>query len=127
MGFLTSSSFQAHKFPYTPSVYYQCNVRLCIKHAGGCEDTPPVCGSGANGNALRRRRRKRQIIEANEERGFLYDDDRDDVRIEVHSGLYVQEAGDLDTARDFIDDPEDEFVRTLLCFFFNHIGTVRTT
>ena len=31
--------FQAHRFPYTSSVYYQCNVRLCIRHAGGCEDT----------------------------------------------------------------------------------------
>ena len=31
--------FQAHKFPYTSSVYYQCNVRLCIRHAGGCDDT----------------------------------------------------------------------------------------
>ncbi len=30
--------FQAHKFPYTASVYYQCNVRLCIRHAGGCDD-----------------------------------------------------------------------------------------
>ena len=29
--------FQAHKFPYTSSVYYQCNVKLCIKHAGGCD------------------------------------------------------------------------------------------
>ena len=38
--------FQAHKFPYTASVYYQCNVRLCIKHAGGCDNvvsfTPSV-------------------------------------------------------------------------------------
>lgn len=30
--------FQAHKFPYTASVYYQCNVRLCLKDAGGCDD-----------------------------------------------------------------------------------------
>ena len=30
--------FQAHKFPHTASVYYQCNVRLCIRHAGGCDD-----------------------------------------------------------------------------------------
>jgi hypothetical protein len=30
--------FQAHKFPYTPSVYYTCNVKLCVKSAGGCED-----------------------------------------------------------------------------------------
>lgn len=36
----TSASvrFQAHKFPYTSSVYYQCNVKLCIKNAGGCDD-----------------------------------------------------------------------------------------
>jgi len=30
--------FQAHKFPHTASVYYQCNIRLCIRHAGGCDD-----------------------------------------------------------------------------------------
>lgn len=35
-------SFQAHKFPYTSSVYYQCNVRLCLKQAGGCTDTVSV-------------------------------------------------------------------------------------
>lgn len=30
-------TFQAHKFPYTSSVYYQCNVRLCIRE-GGCDN-----------------------------------------------------------------------------------------
>lgn len=30
--------FKAHKFPHASSVYYQCSVRLCIKHAGGCDD-----------------------------------------------------------------------------------------
>lgn len=29
--------FQAHKFPYTASVYYQCNVRLCLKAENGCD------------------------------------------------------------------------------------------
>lgn len=29
--------FQAHKFPYTASVYYQCNVKLCLKADNGCE------------------------------------------------------------------------------------------
>lgn len=29
-------AFKAHKFPHTSSVYYQCNVRLCINN-GGCE------------------------------------------------------------------------------------------
>jgi len=33
--------FLAHKFPYTDSVYYQCNVRLCLK-ADGCEDTVSI-------------------------------------------------------------------------------------
>ena len=31
-------TFHAHKFPYTSSVYYQCNVRLCLKEGGGCDD-----------------------------------------------------------------------------------------
>jgi hypothetical protein len=31
--------FQAHKFPYTSSVYYQCNVSICMKYMGGCADT----------------------------------------------------------------------------------------
>ena len=41
----TSASvrFQAHKFPYISSVYYQCNVKLCIKNAGGCDDIVSVC------------------------------------------------------------------------------------
>lgn len=29
--------FQAHKFPSTESVYYQCNVKLCLKAEKGCE------------------------------------------------------------------------------------------
>lgn len=29
--------FQAHKFPYTASVYYQCNVKLCLKGDHGCD------------------------------------------------------------------------------------------
>lgn len=32
-----SVHFQAHKFPYTASVYYQCNVKLCVKADGGCK------------------------------------------------------------------------------------------
>lgn len=37
-----SVTFQAHKFPYTASVYYQCNVRLCFRD-GGCRHVPPNC------------------------------------------------------------------------------------
>lgn len=29
-------AFPAHKFPYTTSVYYQCNVRLCSIEEDGC-------------------------------------------------------------------------------------------
>lgn len=35
-------NFQAHKFPYTTSVYYQCHVHLCLKANGGCANTVNV-------------------------------------------------------------------------------------
>ena len=100
--------FLAHKFPYTASVYYQCNVRLCIKHAGGCDATPPAC-TPSGSNALKRRRRKRQTIELDETDGLLYDDDREDLKVKVYSGLYVNEATDLED--DFVeDDVADQIV-----------------
>ncbi|XP_075218825.1 zona pellucida domain-containing protein piopio [Lycorma delicatula] len=71
--------FQAHKFPYTSSVYYQCYVRLCLKPDNGCSDVPPDCDN----DATRRRRRKRD------------DDEGSPATIEVYSGLYVDEANDL--------------------------------
>jgi len=78
---VASVHFQAHKFPYTASVYYQCNVRLCIKADHGCDDVPPSCGN----NAVKRRRRDA-------------DSDKDGgtpATIEVYSGLYVNEATDI--------------------------------
>lgn len=30
-------AFPAHKFPYTASVYYQCNVRLCALQDPTCQ------------------------------------------------------------------------------------------
>ena len=32
-----SVKFQAYKFPYTASIYYQCNIRLCLRD-GACEE-----------------------------------------------------------------------------------------
>jgi len=108
--------FQAHKFPYTSSVYYQCNVRLCIRHAGGCEDTPPICD--ANGENLLKKRRKRQTLELDENRGLLYDTDREDLKVKVYRGLYVSEASDFDDA--FIDEESPTEVVTYdpstICF-----------
>ncbi|XP_069692628.1 cuticlin-6 [Periplaneta americana] len=84
--------FQAHKFPYTASVYYQCNVQLCVRAHGGCDDVPPACGSTA-------RRRRRDA------------DGETPATIEVYSGLYVNEATDVrgdvsdDVARE--KTPED--------------------
>jgi len=83
--------FQAHKFPYTSSVYYQCNVKLCIKHAGGCDQVPPVCEDGVNIV-----RRKRQIVELDERENVYGDIEERDQTIKVYSGLYVNEASDLD-------------------------------
>jgi len=84
--------FQAHKFPYTSSVYYQCNVKLCIKHAGGCDQVPPVCENGVNIV-----RKKRQVVELDESDGSeVYDLVEREETIKVYTGLYVDEASDLD-------------------------------
>ncbi|XP_043203393.1 cuticlin-1-like isoform X1 [Amphibalanus amphitrite] len=90
-------NFQAHKFPYTASVYYQCNVRLCLKHTGGCDDVPPVCEDGTN---LRRRRRA-------VENATVTDLETDDEPvIEVFHGLYVNEGEELPE-----DDPNGPLSR----------------
>ncbi|CAG0894874.1 unnamed protein product [Darwinula stevensoni] len=77
-------NFQAHKFPYTPSVYYQCNVRLCIRSAGGCDFVPPKCPpeGDVNGLVSRTKRQARNKARVEEE---------DDRTIQVYSGLYVSE------------------------------------
>ncbi|XP_017777442.1 PREDICTED: uncharacterized protein LOC108563316, partial [Nicrophorus vespilloides] len=81
-------NFQAHKFPYSPSVYYQCNVKLCLKSDGGCDNlTPPNCG----GNRLRR-----QAV--NGGGGAVESSEGTPATIEVYSGLYVNEANDLSKA-----------------------------
>jgi len=91
--------FQAHKFPYTSSVYYQCNVKLCIKHAGGCDQVPPICEDGVNIV-----RKKRQVVELDERDGNGYELVEREETIKVYSGLYVNEASDLD---------DDEFAENL--------------
>ncbi|XP_053208386.1 cuticlin-1-like [Panonychus citri] len=83
-------SFQAHKFPYTASVYYQCNVRVCLKESGGCDDIPPDCDR--NGRNYRRRRRRDVDIESDSNVALGRQDDIRDLSVEVYSGLVVNEA-----------------------------------
>jgi len=107
-------NFQAHKFPYTTSVYYQCHVHLCLKANGGCANTvtilkeiatrymffnlfifqPPNCSN------RKRFRREDQTIE-----------DESPATIEVYSGLYVNEGVDS-------GNPEqmDQVAREKVCF-----------
>lgn len=95
-------NFQAHKFPYTSSVYYQCNVRLCLKENGGCEDVPPDCSSDSSANSIGYRRRRRQTNNEDDSSSLasVRPEDAKDLSIEVYSGLYVNEAeddsGDID-------------------------------
>lgn len=77
-----SVKFQAHKFPYTPSVYYQCNVKLCLKANGGCDNLPLNCK-----NRLRR--------QANDASNPTTKGEGIPATIEVYSGLYVNEANDV--------------------------------
>ncbi|XP_055607930.1 uncharacterized protein LOC129755451 [Uranotaenia lowii] len=72
-------TFPAHKFPYTTSVYYQCNVRLCALGDPECHKSP-TCG---------RQRTKRQAATNSS------DDEGLPATIEVFSGLYVNENAEV--------------------------------
>ncbi|XP_076333522.1 cuticlin-1-like [Tachypleus tridentatus] len=108
-------TFKAHKFPYTSSVYYQCNVKLCLKQSGGCDDVPPKCDVSGN-NLLKRRRKRESDLE---EKGDLEDLKQEeqnvrDLSIEVYSGLYVNEVDNLEKSDDTrvatqLSVAEDEF------------------
>ena len=80
-------------------MYYQCNVKLCIKHAGGCDQVPPVCENGVNIV-----RKKRQVVELDERNNDEYELVEREETIKVYSGLYVNEASDLE---------DDEFAESL--------------
>lgn len=105
-------SFPAHKFPHTSSVYYQCNVRLCINSNGGCN--PAECNPGNQAAAAAvtsssavssssTPRRKRMAAhegdqlageEAPQSSERLLRANGPNVSFDVYSGLYVS---DLDT------------------------------
>jgi len=81
-----------------------------------CTFQPPICD--ANGENLLKKRRKRQTLELDENRGLLYDTDREDLKVKVYRGLYVSEASDFDDA--FIDEESPTEVATYdpstICF-----------
>ncbi|EDW49220.1 GM11880 [Drosophila sechellia] len=68
-------TFPAHKFPYTTSVYYQCNVRLCALEDPTCQEAPQCSG---------KRPKRQAAVDSKEEDGLP-------ATIEVFSGLYVNE------------------------------------
>lgn len=74
-------SFPAHKFPYTTSVYYQCNVRLCALADPDCHQSPDC--------SAKRTKRQSEVKKADEE------DDGHPATIEVYSGLYVNENAEI--------------------------------
>uniref|UniRef100_T1IWN1 ZP domain-containing protein n=1 Tax=Strigamia maritima TaxID=126957 RepID=T1IWN1_STRMM len=87
--------FQAHKFPYTSSVYYQCNVQLCLKQSPDCDDVPPLCTS--DGRNLRRKR-SAQNDEDIDKSGKQQE--QKDLNVAVYSGLHV-------------NDPQDESIEDI--------------
>jgi len=116
--------FQAHKFPYTSSVYYQCNVRLCLRN-GGCDEVtpslfkketaylhsflllqPPLCD--AQGNNLRRKRQIESLADPKAE--YRIDDPffAQNATIEVFGGFYVTDTTDNRDTRLFDSEPLDE-------------------
>jgi hypothetical protein len=71
-------AFPAHKFPYTTSVYYQCNVKLCLLKDVDCHKTPTCQGNKS--------RPKRDTT--SDEEGLP-------ATIEVFSGLHVNEDAEV--------------------------------
>ncbi|XP_013183505.2 uncharacterized protein LOC106129482 [Amyelois transitella] len=82
-----SVSFPAHKFPYTASVYYTCEVKLCdLNHPTDCEPC-------AHKQRVRTRRQSEEGSPAT---------------VEVFSGLYVNEADSPDNDEVTSEKKEDE-------------------
>ncbi|CAH1163810.1 unnamed protein product [Phaedon cochleariae] len=104
-----SVQFQAHKFPYTASVYYQCNVRLCLKADDGCEVMEPTCSTTGGGNRLRRQATG-QPSSSSDPLG-----EGTPATIEVYSGLYVNEANDLSKAGEEDDSVYSEKTTDQFC------------
>jgi len=111
-----SVTFQAHKFPYTSSVYYQCNVRLCFRE-GGCNHVPPVCDKKFNQNYRSidgsndiQSRHRRWVdggefdATASEDLLKAKDVNPKAMSIEVYSGLHVDES-ELEAASAGDSDP----------------------
>ena len=80
--------------------HYIYSLSLVLKWLFFYNFQPPICD--ANGENLLKKRRKRQTLELDENRGLLYDTDREDLKVKVYRGLYVSEASDFDDA--FIDE-----------------------
>ncbi|XP_055925868.1 cuticlin-1-like [Argiope bruennichi] len=107
-------TFQAHKFPYTSSVYYQCNVKMCLKNSGGCDDVPPICDGGFN---IRRRRRSTDQLEdiGNLQALRLEEVHARDRSVEVFSGLYVSEVDDQKSSSELPLESDLKPVSTDFC------------
>ncbi|XP_031631275.1 cuticlin-1 [Contarinia nasturtii] len=82
-----SVAFPAHKFPYTASVYYECNIRLCPLEDPECKQAPD-CSL---------RKRTKRDTKSNEN---TFDDSHPSI-IEVYSGLYVNENAEI------VEDTDD--------------------
>ncbi|KAG8198907.1 hypothetical protein JTE90_015119 [Oedothorax gibbosus] len=96
-------TYPAFKFPFSSSIYYRCNVKLCLKESGGCTDVPPICD--AIGNNVRVRRRKRQSgaevdSSGNLDELRLKDENLRDRSVDVYTGLLVNEVDELDEDTD---------------------------
>ncbi|KAF7491363.1 Cuticlin-1 [Sarcoptes scabiei] len=110
-----SVSFHAHKFPYTSSVYYQCNVRLCLKDENGCDDSPPRCDQNGRNYRHISSRSRRDTYDALVVPDISHQHHRalaqrmrkldKDLSTQVYSGLYVDEN---ENVSDFNEETDSE-------------------
>jgi hypothetical protein len=99
--------FPAHKFPYSPTVYYSCAVRIC-RQGGANEDAclPPLCQGPRNARQVQLKF-KRDAANTGEE----------PATVQVFNGLFVSEPPDTteaDKAAEVLREKKDR--GEVLCF-----------
>ncbi|KAG9510502.1 BTB/POZ domain-containing protein 6, partial [Fragariocoptes setiger] len=101
-------AFPAHKFPHSSSVYYQCNVRLCIKD-GGCHMTD--CNGIGGSNSRTPPRRKRYVdhrqtnVTSSRNKATSSSFSDANMSFDVYSGLYVSDS-DMITPTESLELPQ---------------------
>lgn len=114
---MATVAFPAHKFPYTSSVYYQCNVKLCSLEEDTCHKVSELWKDGKS-FLFNKFTLQTPICDGSKrtKRETDTDDDGAPATIEVFSGLYVNENAEV------LGDDFDSVFKEKVRSYFLHDG-----